>query len=106
MNLAPRCLSVDWPAPAGIRAAFSTRCGGLGQAPFASLNLGTHVGDDPLTVAANRAALRAELQLVAEPCWLDQIHSDILIDLDHAVIMDVEASTAVRQAEVTPGASL
>jgi YfiH family protein len=84
VNLAPRCLSVDWPAPAGVRAAFSTRCGGLGQAPFTSLNLGTHVGDDPLTVAANRAALRAELQLVAEPCWLDQIHSDILIDLDHA----------------------
>jgi YfiH family protein len=84
MTVAPRCLSVDWPAPTRVRAAFSTRRGGSSQAPFASLNLGTHVGDDPLTVAANRAALRAELQLVAEPCWLDQIHSDILIDLDRA----------------------
>ena len=84
MKLAPRCLTVDWPAPAGVRAAFSTRRGGLGQAPYTSLNLGTHVGDDPLTVAANRAALRAELKLAAEPCWLNQIHSDILIDLDRA----------------------
>jgi hypothetical protein len=79
---APLCLTVDWPAPAGVRAAFSTRHGGASRAPWASLNLGSHVGDDPAAVAANRAALGASLGLSSEPCWLEQIHSDILLDLD------------------------
>jgi hypothetical protein len=32
--------------------------------------------------------------------------TDYLIDLDHAVIIDVEASTAVRQAEVAPARTM
>lgn len=64
----------DWPAPPGVRAASTTRLGGLSQGPFASLNLGDHVGDDPEHVAHNRALVRTRLELPAEPLWLRQVH--------------------------------
>lgn len=41
--------------------------------PYASLNLGTHVGDDPEAVAANRARLLGEMDEVM-PRWLQQVH--------------------------------
>ena len=53
--------------PPGVRAAFTTRLGGVSAAPWDSFNLATHVGDDPAHVAANRARLRALLDLPAEP---------------------------------------
>lgn len=62
----------DWPAPAGVRALVTTRRGGTSGAPWQGFNLGDHVGDDPLAVAANRALLRRELP--AEPLWLAQVH--------------------------------
>lgn len=64
----------DWPVPATVRAAVTTRAGGASGGPFASLNLAAHVGDDPAAVAANRARLRAALGLQAEPTWLEQVH--------------------------------
>ena len=45
---------VDWPAPDGVRAVCSTRDGGVSAGPYASLNLGDHVGDDAIAVAENR----------------------------------------------------
>lgn len=68
-----------WPAPANVRALSTTRAGGVGVAPFDSLNLGTHVGDDPAAVAANRVRLRALLP--AEPGWLNQVHGTAVVDL-------------------------
>ncbi|MBS1158705.1 MAG: hypothetical protein H6R15_1124 [Proteobacteria bacterium] len=62
----------DWPAPASVRALQTLRSGGCSPSPWASLNLGDHVGDDPTRVAANRAALRRHLP--AEPLWLQQVH--------------------------------
>ncbi len=43
------------------------------------LNLGLHVGDDPLAVEKNRRLLRA--QVPAEPAWLSQVHGTRVIDL-------------------------
>lgn len=48
----------DWPAPSQVRAVFTSRAGGVSQAPFDTLNLGDHVGDVPAHVAANRAVLQ------------------------------------------------
>ncbi|MDR0702731.1 MAG: peptidoglycan editing factor PgeF [Azoarcus sp.] len=62
----------DWPAPPAVRALVTTRLGGHSKAPYDSLNLGAHVGDDPAAVAANRALLRRHLP--AEPYWLEQVH--------------------------------
>jgi len=67
-------LTPDWPAPPGVRALCTTRGGGVSLGAYAGLNLGDHVGDDPESVAANRAQLRARLALPGEPLWLRQVH--------------------------------
>ena len=40
-----------------VRAFFTTREGGVSPAPYESLNVATHVGDDPALVERNRAAV-------------------------------------------------
>jgi YfiH family protein len=64
----------DWPAPPQVRACMTTRHGGVSRGPYASLNLGDHVGDDPAAVAANRTRLLTALELPGEPLWLQQVH--------------------------------
>ena len=71
---APRFILPDWPAPARVRAAFALRGGGVSAAPWASLNLGAHVGDAPEAVRENRRRLATALALPAEPLWLEQVH--------------------------------
>ena len=34
----------DWPAPPGVHAVATTRRGGVSAGPYASLDLGDHVG--------------------------------------------------------------
>jgi len=65
----------DWPAPDNIKAFSSTRQGGFSLAPYNSLNLGEHVGDDINTVNKNRAALAIKEKLPESPRWLKQTHS-------------------------------
>jgi polyphenol oxidase len=67
-------LQPDWPAPANVRAAMTTRAGGISTGAFASFNLALHVGDDPAAVVENRRSLRDTLELPAEPQWLEQVH--------------------------------
>lgn len=67
-------ISPDWPAPANVRTHITTRAGGVSLAPYASNNVGLHVGDNPEQVAANRAQLSARLGLQHSPQWLEQIH--------------------------------
>ncbi len=64
----------DWPAPERVHALTTTRLGGVSLPPYDSLNLGDHVGDDPVAVAENRRRLAAELGLPGEPRWLSQVH--------------------------------
>jgi YfiH family protein len=75
-------LTPDWPAPAGVRAAMTLRTGGVSAAPYDSLNLGAHVGDDALAVAENRRRVRESLRLPAEPAWLEQVHGSAVLSLD------------------------
>lgn len=72
----------DWPAPAGVRALSTLRGGGASVPPYASLNLGAHVGDAPAAVAENRRRLRVAAALPAEPAWLSQVHGVRVRDLD------------------------
>jgi YfiH family protein len=92
-------LRVEWSAPPRVRAAFSLRAGGVSTAPYASFNLAAHVGDDHAAVATNRAQLRAELALPAEPLWLTQVHGTRVHDADVPSSMDAssppEADAAV-----------
>ena len=81
-RLADDWLIPDWPAPTNIRACVTTRHGGVSQAPYASLNLGDHVGDVADAVARNRQYVREKLNLPAEPIWLNQVHSAQVINAD------------------------
>lgn len=76
----PEWITPDWPAPPQVRAAATLRTGGVSKGPFASLNLGSHVGDDPAAVAENRRLVREALALPAEPTWLNQVHGIHVVD--------------------------
>lgn len=68
----------DWPAPENVRSLVTTRAGGVSSGAYASLNLGDHVGDDPLAVAENRRRVAAGLP--APPLWLNQVHGTTVLD--------------------------
>jgi hypothetical protein len=72
----------DWPAPPAVRALVTTRAGGASRGPFAALNLGTRVGDDPAAVEHNREILRSRLP--ADPVWLQQVHGTAVVDAESA----------------------
>src|SRR5699024_487352 len=59
----------------GLKAGFTTRSGGVSEAPFDSFNLGLHVPDDPESVIANRRLLAGRLNIPLEQ-WVfgEQIH--------------------------------
>lgn len=73
-------ITPDWPAPANIKAFATTRDGGVSQGKYSSLNLGDHVADDPSNVNQNCELLTAKLQLPSAPLWLQQQHTNIVVD--------------------------
>ena len=75
-------LTPDWPAPPSVHAAFTLRMGGVSAPPFASLNVGAHVGDAAAAVVENRRRLCAQLELPAEPSWIEQVHGTDVAELD------------------------
>jgi YfiH family protein len=65
----------------GARAAFSTRLGGVSEAPFDALNLGLLTDDDPAAVGENRRRLAAALD--RDPnriAFARQVHGTRLLD--------------------------
>ena len=70
----------DWPAPPRVRGLVTTRNGGVSTGPYASMNLGLHVGDSVADVQRNRALLRRCLP--GEPAWLEQVHGVAVADAD------------------------
>jgi len=98
----------DWPAPARVRALSTTRHGGVSVGPYGladgrpgGLNLGTHVGDDPVAVAENRHRLAARLP--AMPRWLDQVHGCAVATADGiagAGVPQADASIATTPGHV------
>ncbi len=66
------CQPVGACWPAGVKAAWTYREGGVSVGPWSSFNLGDHVGDDPLAVARNRQ--RLALELGVRPVFLQQVH--------------------------------
>jgi YfiH family protein len=83
----------DWAAPDHVKAAITTRAGGVSQAGYASLNLASHVGDDPAAVNENRNRLVAALGLERQPAWLNQVHGVDVVHAD-AIRAPVDADAA------------
>lgn len=75
----------EWPAPACVHAVATTRTGGFSTGPYASLNLGMHVGDDGEAVERNRMLLADALNYSAVPRWLEQVHGSDVICADQCV---------------------
>jgi polyphenol oxidase len=65
-------------------------------APFASFNLGDHVGDDPAAVAANRLRLAKTTGLGPDRVvWMNQVHSDRVVVVDGPGVVDGDADGLV-----------
>jgi hypothetical protein len=77
-HLLQQWLQPDWPAIPGVQALFTTRQGGMSAPPWDTMNLGDHVGDAPLAVAANRRLLGRVIQDAADrwvqPVFMQQVH--------------------------------
>lgn len=85
----------DWPAPAHVQARVTTRRGGVSAAPYASFNLGDHVGDTAAAVAANRSILQKILP--AGPLWLKQVHGSGIVTADQAAGIPEADGSVTRQ---------
>lgn len=90
-------MTPDWPAPATVKAISTTRFGGISQGPYAGLNLGDHVGDEPAAVAHNRQWLQQQLGLAHAPAWLSQTHSTIVLDLQGPLTQIPHADASVTR---------
>jgi YfiH family protein len=84
----------DWRAPKGVRAVFTTRAGGHSTAPYDSLNLGDHVGDDATSVQFNRDELQRQMGVSA--VFLKQVHGRDVVCLD-----SLTANGAIADAAFT-----
>ena len=86
----------NWPAPTNVKALQTTRVGGISHAPYNSLNLGSHVKDDPLHVAHNRQLLSQFLP--SEPVWLNQVHGVNVVDAAQTdCVQEADASFSTRK---------
>lgn len=87
-------LAPSWSAPEGVRVFTTLRSGGVSSAPYDSLNLGSHVGDDPERVRQNRALVRETRGWTAEPLWLNQVHGTTVVRAE-----DLSPSTTPPEAD-------
>lgn len=93
-------LTPNWTAPANVHAAITLRSGGVSIGKFASLNPASHVNDNPEAVEKNRAIIKKILNLPSEPVWLQQVHSNTVVNLDQAGFENLEG-LAVADASFT-----
>jgi YfiH family protein len=80
--------------PAAV--VFSTRLGGVSEGPFAELNLGSHVGDAPGSVAENRRRLAQDIG-VERIVFMRQVHGRevAVVDDEPEDVADVDALVTV-----------
>lgn len=86
-------------AACGVRIAFTGRAGGASEGAFASLNLGSHVEDDPAAVAQNRALLLQALDAPdAQLLTLNQVHGDTVLAVKRGSADELTAVAAQARA--------
>lgn len=85
-----------WDGHPRVHGVVTTRIGGVSKGAYAELNLGDHVGDDPLAVAENRARLES----VSRPCfWIDQVHGADVVEARAANRVEMPAADALWTKE-------
>ena len=81
----------NWPT--NVKTLMSTRIGGHSQGPYESLNLGNHVGDDPILVRKNR---EHHQQLIGNrPVYLKQVHKSDVVVLDPTTADDSQGDVCL-----------
>jgi polyphenol oxidase len=69
----------------GVRAFVTGRTGGVSPAPYESLNLGDHVGDDPANVHENRRRVAESIGVDASRLVIiNQVHGRDVVDANTA----------------------
>lgn len=93
---------------ASVRWLFTDRNGGVSPEPYASANLGGHVGDDPGAVEANRDALARQLGLSrTHLLFMNQVHgNDVRVVDDSTAVGKAAVDTAPYDAQVTTATGL
>ena len=88
-----------------VRRIVTSRSGGVSTGPYASFNLGDHVGDDPAAVAANRLRLAGAAGVEPDHLiWMEQIHGATVQVVDGPRTAPVEATDGLVTA--TPGVAV
>ncbi len=100
----PRVIKVFQDIP-GVRAFFTTREGGVSQAPWNSLNLGDHVGDNPGHVQKNRSRVLGLLPGASGIFWMHQTHSAAVAEITGELSSSVPQE-ADAEYTVLPGKAL
>jgi YfiH family protein len=94
----------------GLDLAVTARAGGVSTGPYAGLNLGTHVGDDPTAVALNGLMLSSAFG-GESISFVNQVHGTRIVsvsDIDHGtaadgIVVDAGDSAAgIRVADCVP----
>ena len=74
---------IDGARECGVDAFITRREGGVSRAPYDSLNLGSHVGDDPSAVTQNRERVARVVCVRPEKLAIpSQVHGAHVIDVD------------------------
>lgn len=89
-----------WTAPSNVYAYTTTRHDGVSTGPYASLNLGLHVGDDKEHVLQNRESLKKYLSIPNEPVWLNQTHSTNVVIAENYTSNEPADASFTRQTGV------
>jgi polyphenol oxidase len=97
-KLAQSFIYPDWPAPSQVKSIQTTRLGGVSVGPYASLNLGDHVKDNPQHVAHNRQLLNNFVP--TEPVWLNQVHGVRVIDAANSSCLESADAAYSNKANV------
>lgn len=100
MTKNPHSLVPDWPAPANIHAATTLRTGGVSSGAYASLNMALHVGDNPDRVNENRKIVKTRLGLPDDPVWLEQIHSNRVVQAANKLPLEAADASVTDAAGV------
>lgn len=82
----------------GVRIAFTGRSGGVSDAPYEGLNLGSHVGDNPNAVIRNRQLLLdaldgSSMQLVVP----NQVHGDTVVTVSSNDVREVQKARSCAE---------
>jgi len=78
-------IPINWPTPKNVKSFVTTRIGGFSKGNYESFNLANHVGDDENSVTKNRELLKTTLHLSSEPIWLNQEHSNLVINANNPI---------------------